>query len=117
MPVRHWFADDVVKRLRQGAPSGEITFDAFCELFLERHGGTVSAATRRTLTTRLAAACDHFGDRNLRELEGATDDTAAWQATLSGGGRYRKTKAMRQALDAAVRWRDLTTNPAGSTRR
>jgi hypothetical protein len=27
---------------------------------------------------------------------------AAWQATLSGGERYRKTKAMRQALAAAA---------------
>ena len=38
--ARRWFADNVEPRLRPGGPSSEITFDAFCEIFLERHGAT-----------------------------------------------------------------------------
>ena len=110
--ARRWFAANGAPRLQTGAPGPRITFDEFCELFLERHGTTVSAATRRTLTTRLAAARDHFGAWKLSELEGATNEIAAWQATLGAGERYRKTKALRQALAAAVRWRYLATNPA-----
>src|SRR5438094_499781 len=72
--ARHWFADNVAPRLRQGAPSAEITFDAFCDLFLERHGASVAPSTKRSLEERLAPARKQFGAFKLRELEGAADD-------------------------------------------
>lgn len=50
--ARHWFAANIAQRLGRGAPSPEITFDAFCDLFLDRHGVTVSERTRRTLSER-----------------------------------------------------------------
>jgi integrase len=110
--ARRWFADHVAPRLRRGAPSAELTFDAFCDVFLERHGATVAETTKRTLEERLAPARAIFGGWPLRELEHAADDVAAWRATLPATSRYRLTSALRQALAAAVRWGYITRNPA-----
>jgi hypothetical protein len=110
--ARRWFAENVAPRLDRGAPSAEITFDAFCELFLERHGATVSKRTRDTLAERLRPARRAFGTFMLAELEGAADDIARWRAGLHDTSRYRLTLALRQTLGAAVRWRYLTRNPA-----
>jgi hypothetical protein len=110
--ARRWFADEVAPRLRSGAPSAEITFDAYCDLYLARHGATVAPATQQTLARRLRAARKVFGSWSLRELEGAAAEVAAWRATLPAGVRYRRTLALRQALNAAVRWRYIDNNPA-----
>jgi integrase len=53
-----------------------------------------------------------FGSWTLRELEGAAADVAAWRAGLSDTSRYRLTSALRQALNAAVRWDYMSRNPA-----
>lgn len=110
--ARRWFAENVASRLRRGAPSAEITFDAFCDVFLERHGATVAPATKRTLQERLRPARDLFGSWTLRELEGAASDVAKWRADLRATSRYRLTSALRQALTAAVRWGYINRNPA-----
>lgn len=111
--ARRWFADNVAPRLRSSAaPSGELTFGAFCDVFLERHGVTVAPATKRTLEKRLAPAREHFGTWMLRELEGAAGDVASWRASLRSTSRYRLMSALRQTLAAAVRWRYITRNPA-----
>ena len=110
--ARRWFADHVAPRLDRSAPSPEITLDEFCDLFLDRHGATVSKRTRDTLAERLAPARAVFGDWKLSELEGAAADVARWRASLPDTSRYRLTLALRQALGAAVRWRYLTRNPA-----
>jgi integrase len=110
--ARRWFAANVAPRLDRGAPSPEITFDAFCDLFLARHGATVSERTRKTLSERLRPARDTFGGWTLVELEGAADDVARWRAGLPAGSRFRLTGALRQVLGAAVRWRYMTRNPA-----
>jgi integrase len=110
--ARRWFADNVAPRLRRGAPDASISFDAFCDLFLDRHGATVSQRTKETLAERLAPARVVFGAWTLRELEGAADDVAAWRTTLTETSRYRLTAALRQALGAAVRWNYIGRNPA-----
>jgi integrase len=109
--ARQWFTANVEPRLARGTPSGEITFDAFCDLFLERHGATVSPRTKQTLDERLRSALKAFGTWRLSELEGSVDDVARWRASLSDSSRYRLTLAFRQALAAAVRWRYMVTNP------
>src|SRR3954452_15273757 len=91
--ARRWFADNVTPRLDRGAPSPEISFDAFCELFLTRHGATVSPRTRETLAERLRPARALFGSFTLAELEGAAADIARWRAGLSDTSRYRLTQA------------------------
>ncbi len=64
--ARRWYADNVAPRLRRGAPSGSITFDAFADLFLDpprRDGGPAheadaggAAGARAPDLRRLAAA-------------------------------------------------------------
>ena len=110
--ARRWFTENVSPRLDRGAPSPDITFDAFCELFLDRHGATVSKRTRESLAERLAPSRAMFGSWTLSELEGAANDVAQWRSTLTDTSRYRLTLALRQCLGAAVRWRYLTRNPA-----
>src|SRR4029453_5874155 len=85
--ARRWFRDHVAPRLDRGAPSPEISFDAFCELFLERHGATVSPRTKQTLGERLSPARAVFGSWTLAELEGAAADVAAWRGDLSDSAR------------------------------
>jgi integrase len=110
--ARQWFADNVAPRLRSGAPDASITFDAFCDIYLDRHGATVAKRTRDTIEERLAPARAVFGSWTLRELEGAAADVADWRSKLTESSRYRLTGALRQALGAGVRWRYLSRNPA-----
>lgn len=108
--ARTWFREQVAPRLHRGGPSAEITFDAFCELFLTRHTGAPS--TVKTLCDRLAPAREHFGTWTLAEMENASADVAAWRSSTPEGSRYRLTSALRQCLGAAVRWQHITRNPA-----
>ncbi len=39
-------------------------------------------------------------------------ELASWMATLSEGSRYGIVQALRQTLEAAVRWGNMTRNPA-----
>jgi integrase len=110
--ARAWFDDHVRPRLASGAPSPEIAFSAFADLYLERWGATVAPRTLATLEERLAPALVRFGDWPLRDLESAAADIARWRAELPEGARYRHTHALRQTLGAAVRWRYLQRNPA-----
>jgi integrase len=111
--ARRWFNENVAPRLlNRGAPSAEISYDAFCDVFLERHGATIANRSKEALQERLAPSRDVFGSWTLRELEGAADDVADWRSTLSDTSRYRLTAAMRQAFGAAVRWNYISVNPA-----
>jgi integrase len=110
--ARQWFRENVAPRLRAAGPDPSITFDAFCDVFLARHGATVSPATRRTLAARLKPARATFGAWTLGELEYAAADVAKWRATLPESSRYQLTSALRQTLGAAVRWQYLGRNPA-----
>jgi integrase len=110
--ARRWFNENISPRLDRSSPSPDITFDAFCDVFLARHGATVSKRTRQTLTERLAPAREVFGTFTLREVEGAAGDIARWRAGLADSSRYRLSGALRQVFAAAVRWGYLRANPA-----
>jgi hypothetical protein len=99
-------------RLHRGAPSADVPFDQFTEMFLQRHGAAVSERTIQTLRERLAPAGEHFGDWTLSELEHAGADIATWRGSLAESSRYRLMLALRQCLGAAIRWQYLSRNPA-----
>ena len=108
-----WFDREIAPRLGRGGPSAQITFEDFCREFLARYKTTATAKSIRTLTERLAPAREHFGRWTLAELEGAADDVDRWRSSLpSEYARYSKTRAMRQVLNAAVRWGYIDRNPA-----
>jgi hypothetical protein len=75
------------ERLDRGTPSPEITFNAFCELCLVRHGATVAERTRKTLSERLRPVREGFGTGPLAELEGAADDIARWASCVAARRR------------------------------
>ncbi len=111
--ARQWFNQNVAPRLHHGGPSGEITFDDFTIEYLDRWGADVSERTVSTLTEWLAPARERFGNWKLSELEAAADDIARWRANLpTDHARYKNTRALRQVLEAAKRWRYLARNPA-----
>jgi integrase len=90
----------------------ELTLAEFVPIYLERHGATVRPRTITTLRERLPHATRAFGDVPLRDLERMTGEIASWQAKLPERSRYGIMQALRQTLEAAVRWGYITRNPA-----
>jgi integrase len=100
--ARDWVDDkvDEIAALRRGdhLPAGERsqTVDELIEVFLDKHGRTIDAATKRKLTAQLRKAGAEFGDRNpdsLRRVE--LED---WREELPAGSRHDVFRAFRQAL-------------------
>jgi integrase len=79
---------------------------------LERHAVGVRPRTVATLRDRLSHAVRAFGDERLSDLERMSDEIAGWQAQLPPRAGHGIAQALRQALDAAVRWGHITRNPA-----
>lgn len=118
-----------------GAPrrGRDVTFAEHVERFLRVHATTAEASTIRTLRNRLGAyppgdddetvthrrkarpyktAIEAFGDLTLAELELMSVEIAEWQTTLPPAYRFAVMNALRQVLNAAVRWRLIRANPA-----
>ncbi len=107
------YRDHIEPVLRgEPAPVPEVTLAEFVELYLQRHAAGVRPRTITTLRDRLRHAIAAFGDVPLRELEAMTDEIAAWRARLPDRAGHGIASALRQVLDAAVRWRRMTCNPA-----
>jgi integrase len=53
-----------------------------------------------------------FGAVPLRDLERMSGELASWQAKLPERSRYGIVQALRQSLEAAVRWGYISRNPA-----
>ncbi len=64
------------------------------------------------LPERLRHAARRFGSVALHKLEHMVDEIAGWQAKQPSGIRYGRVQALRQMLEAAVRWGYMRTNPA-----
>jgi integrase len=110
---------DVIEPHLRGEPASkpELKFSKFVALYLDRHAADVRPRTIRTLTERLRHAERRFGDVGLRELERMTDEIAAWHAKQPDGVRYGRMQALRQTLEAAVRWGHIASNPAKASGR
>ncbi len=119
------YRDVIEPHLRgEPAPLPELTFAGLVDLYLERHSATVRARTIATLRERLRhkrdpksgetcrCACCAFGGVPLRDLERMSGEIASWQARLPERSRYGVVQALRQTLEAAVRWGYMQRNPA-----
>src|SRR4051794_34344006 len=98
--------------LRGETPRVELTLAALVELYLERHAVHVRPRTIGTLRDRLRHPVAAFGDEPLRDLERMSAEIAGWRATLPPRAGHGIAQALRQVLDAAVRWGYLDRNPA-----
>jgi integrase len=90
----------------------ELTLSEFITIYLERHAVTVRPRTIATLRDRLRHSVAAFGDVPLRELERMPNEIAGWQAQLPTRAGHGIAQALRQVLDAAVRWERMSRNPA-----
>jgi integrase len=90
----------------------DLTLEDHVDRYLAAHATGREASTIKTLTHRLGYATDTFGDLTLEQLERRVPEIAAWAGTLPSGSRYGIVQAFRQALEAAVRWGHMTSNPA-----
>jgi integrase len=79
---------------------------------LRRRSGVHPSGRIKTLTHRLGYATAEFGDLSLEDLQQRVPEIAAWAGTLPVGSRYGIVRALRQALEAAVRWGHIQQNPA-----
>ena len=107
--ARTWFREQVAPRLHRGAPSAEIPFDDFAELFLQRHTGaprTIATLRDRLAPARKSSAIGRWPNSTRRERH------RRCRATVPAGSRYRLTNALRQVFAAAQRWRYISRNPA-----
>ena len=105
---------DVVEPGLRGRPVArrDITVQELADVFLDRHGKVVTARTIRTLRGRLSRPLRAFGTVRLSEIEGMTDEIAGFAADLPERYRYSVVSALRQTLEAGVRYGYMTRNPA-----
>jgi hypothetical protein len=106
------YRDVVEPRLRGVDTKPELTLAELVELYLERHAAVVRGRTVATLRERLAYATRAYGDVPLRKLERMSGELAGWQTRLPERSRYGIVQALRQALEAAMRWGYMSANPA-----
>ena len=110
----------------------DVTFAEHVQRYLRVHGATVDPSTIQSLRERLGAyeddqedekkrarrqrpyrtAMQAFGELTLAELELMSVEIAEWQTTLPAGYRHALMRALRQVLNAAIRWRLIRENPA-----
>ena len=90
----------------------DLTLQELVDTFLDRHGKVASDRTIRTLRGRLKKPLDEFGTVRLDEFERMADEVAAFAASLPDRYRYSVVSALRQALEAGIRWGYITRNPA-----
>lgn len=96
----------------EAVPRPPVTLREHVDRYLEVHAATRDSNTIRSLRERSKRPVAAFGDVQLRDLERMAGDLATWQTTLPERSRYAIMQALRQMLDAAVRWGDMGCNPA-----
>jgi hypothetical protein len=107
-----YFRNEIEPRLNGTAPKRDLTLAELVELYLERHAAVVRGRTIRTLRQRLGYATRDYGDVSLAELERMSGELASWRGKLPERSRYGVFSALRQTLEAGVRWGYIGANPA-----
>ena len=80
--------------------------------YLAQHEAACEPGTINTLRQRLKHATAAFGEVALIELQSEAVEITKWRSTLPEGSRYGIVQALRQTLEAAVRWGHIDRNPA-----
>ena len=101
--------EEALRRVRLGSlyrPT--VTLRELTDAYLEQHQAAPS--TLAWLRDSMRPALARFGDDSIGSLK--VDQLAKWRASLPAGKRYRAHRALRQVLQAAVRWKWVEDNPA-----
>ena len=101
--------EEALRRVRLGPlHRPTVTLRELTDAFLEQHEAAPS--TLVWISENMRPALDRFGDRPIGAL--TVPEIAAWRASLPAGKRYRSHRALRQVLQAALRWKWIEDNPA-----
>lgn len=92
--------------------SRDVTLDELVARFLSVYEADPSTVER--VTYQLGIAQRAFGSVRLRELSSET--IAAWRPGLPEGSRYQIHATLSMAMDHAIKWRLLSTNPCKEVR-
>ena len=105
---------DVIEPELSGRPAArrDLTFSELIEVFLERHAIVAKPRTITELRWRLKQAEAKFGTTSLADLERMTDEIAGFAVGISERLRYPLMAALRQCLEAGIRYGYMTRNPA-----
>jgi integrase len=93
---------------RRNGRLAQITLGELAEEYLAQH--EAEPRTIAKLRWLLAKATAAFGDRRVVDLR--SEEIGAWRTTLPEGHRFEATQALRQALNRAVAWKIIDSNPA-----
>jgi integrase len=85
-----------------------VTLRQLTEAFLEQHEAAPS--TLMWIRENMRPALQQFGEEPIGGLK--AHQIGAWRVALTPGRRYRSHRALRQVLQAAVRWKWIEDNPA-----
>ncbi len=85
-----------------------VTLQQLTDAFVEQHEAAPS--TLIWIRENMKPALKQFGELPIGSLK--VHQIGAWRAALPAGKRYRSHRALRQVLQAAVRWRWIEENPA-----
>jgi len=111
--ARKWFQEVAKPQMRgEAVKAPPVTLSEHVARYLEAHSVGRDPKTIDVLRFRLGYATRTFGDLRLDELERRVPEVAAWMRTLPEGSRYGIVQALRQTLEAAVRWGQMGSNPA-----
>ena len=85
-----------------------MTLRQLGEAYLAQYEGAPSS--KEFVRYNLSKALPRFGGEAIGELR--PEEIALWRASLPEGRRHPALRALRQVLEAAVRWKWIEDNPA-----
>jgi integrase len=101
--------EEALRRVRLGPLHRPgVTLRGLVDAYLEQYDAAPS--TIAWLKDNVRPALERFGDEPIGAL--TVERVAAWRAAVPEGKRHRSHRALRQVLQAAVRWRWLEVNAA-----
>jgi integrase len=101
--------EELLRQVRLGPlHRPQVTLRQLTEAFLEQHEAAPS--TLVFIRDNMRPALEAFGDEPIGTLK--VHQIGAWRASLAAGKRYRSHRALRQVLQAAVRWKWIEDNAA-----
>jgi integrase len=101
--------EEALRRVRLGPlHRPTVTLRELTDAYIKQHEAAPS--TLVWIRENMRPALDRFGEQPIGAL--TVPEIAAWRASLPAGKRYRSHRALRQVLQAALRWRWIEDNPA-----
>jgi integrase len=101
--------EDELRRVRLGPlHRPHVTLRELTDAYLKQYDAAPSTVV--WLRENMRPSLDRFGDEPVGSL--TVERVATWRASLPEGKRYRSHRALRQVLQAGVRWRWIEENVA-----